>query len=658
MTNSLPKPHSAQVERINELSASAKTSWFALLGYFAFVGISLLGVEDADFFLASRQTELPLIDLAIPTGQFFLFGPLLGTILYVYLHLYLLKLWEALAEAPARLDDQPLSQKVAPWLINDLGLWLRFDGAFRRRPMDWFANLFTFLLAFVSGPAIVGAFWIRYWPAHELGVSLIVASLFALTLMTMLSSLFVALDRLSRKGSYRGGWWHLIALVPSVLILAIVLPLAVAKTDGLERLGLAPPRSDENVRADVFEPWWGGLFDLRIAQADLTNAKLYDATGTWIAPETHGRDLAQAACDRAGIPRQACGADNDNSLDPRTAVTRRNLEAFCADSGLDAVGCLEFADALRFDLLKIWRTAREQLVEGTPELDFKGIDLRRANLAGAVLRNVNLEGANLAGANFSNARLANVNFFGADLSHAVFDAATVSNSDFGEVTLEGTSFEDAKLSASSFVSPSSRAPVSFRNASLTGVYFFFSDLPGVDFRGADVNASLFLLGSMPGARFDLARIGLSLALQVQMPASTWDRARLRKVAFADVNIADSDLTASHFVDSIDIEWSEARDANARTGTRFYPTIEIPVDDAPIDEGELGGPVIIVEEPQLVEITGLPSCWPEVPFEIKTILWALSTYMANDPDTYEPTVDVLRCQTTASGPAKRPAATAP
>ena len=36
-----------RVERSNEVSAIARTSWLALLGYLAFVGVTLLGVEDA-----------------------------------------------------------------------------------------------------------------------------------------------------------------------------------------------------------------------------------------------------------------------------------------------------------------------------------------------------------------------------------------------------------------------------------------------------------------------------------------------------------------------------------------------------------------------------------------------------------------------------------
>ena len=56
-----------QIDRINDISAIARTSWLALLGYLAFIGISLLAVEDADFFVETRRTDLPLVGVAIPT---------------------------------------------------------------------------------------------------------------------------------------------------------------------------------------------------------------------------------------------------------------------------------------------------------------------------------------------------------------------------------------------------------------------------------------------------------------------------------------------------------------------------------------------------------------------------------------------------------------
>jgi hypothetical protein len=48
-----------QIARINELSAIARTSWLALLAFLAYIGITLLAVEDADFFVPSRQTSCP-----------------------------------------------------------------------------------------------------------------------------------------------------------------------------------------------------------------------------------------------------------------------------------------------------------------------------------------------------------------------------------------------------------------------------------------------------------------------------------------------------------------------------------------------------------------------------------------------------------------------
>jgi hypothetical protein len=116
--------HKAQIERINEISAIARTSWLALLGYLAFIGISLLAVEDADFFVPTRRTDLPLIGVAIPTSAFFFFAPILAAALYIYLQVHLLKLWDAIAEAPATIDNRPLGEQLHPWIANDYALSL------------------------------------------------------------------------------------------------------------------------------------------------------------------------------------------------------------------------------------------------------------------------------------------------------------------------------------------------------------------------------------------------------------------------------------------------------------------------------------------------------------------------------------------------------
>ena len=88
------------IARINTLTATGRTNWFGLLAYLAFAFITLLGVEDADFFIPSRQTKLPLVGVDIPTESFFFFAPVLGAALYVYLHLYIRKVTGALCAAP------------------------------------------------------------------------------------------------------------------------------------------------------------------------------------------------------------------------------------------------------------------------------------------------------------------------------------------------------------------------------------------------------------------------------------------------------------------------------------------------------------------------------------------------------------------------------
>jgi hypothetical protein len=153
-----------QVEHINELSATARTSWLALLAFLAYIGITLLAVEDADFFVPSRRTELPLVGISIPTFSFFLFAPPLAAALYIYLHIHLLRLWDALADAPKTVDGQPLGEHLHPWIAKDYALTLKGARAVRRRPLRTLGNLASFILVWAAGPAVLAFFWWRSAP--------------------------------------------------------------------------------------------------------------------------------------------------------------------------------------------------------------------------------------------------------------------------------------------------------------------------------------------------------------------------------------------------------------------------------------------------------------------------------------------------------------
>ncbi len=94
-----------QVTRINALTQNARTTWFALLSVLLFVGVTLMGVQHIDFYGVDRATQLPLINVSVPTPLFFYAAPVLTASVYGYFHLYLIRLWDALGEAEARIDD-------------------------------------------------------------------------------------------------------------------------------------------------------------------------------------------------------------------------------------------------------------------------------------------------------------------------------------------------------------------------------------------------------------------------------------------------------------------------------------------------------------------------------------------------------------------------
>ncbi len=120
--------------RIEAIVSNARATWLVLIGFLAFITMTLLSVRDLDFFSATAVTSLPIVNIAIPTTVFFWTAAWLAAVLHTYFHLFLLKLWDALAEAPPEIGKPDevrlkLGERVFPWLVNDWALRLRPDRA-------------------------------------------------------------------------------------------------------------------------------------------------------------------------------------------------------------------------------------------------------------------------------------------------------------------------------------------------------------------------------------------------------------------------------------------------------------------------------------------------------------------------------------------------
>ena len=159
------------LEHIAQVSQNARATWFGLLGLLVFVGVTLLAHKDADFFAYGAETQLPLVGITVPVKAFFYTAPVLVAALYAYLHLYLMTLWDGLADAPARIDGVPLADRVFPWLISYAALWYRNrtrkDGCAAPRSLGLVVVVVSLALGSAFAIAVLGLLWWRSMPAHD-----------------------------------------------------------------------------------------------------------------------------------------------------------------------------------------------------------------------------------------------------------------------------------------------------------------------------------------------------------------------------------------------------------------------------------------------------------------------------------------------------------
>lgn len=449
----------------------ARGSWIAMLGYFAFVFVTLLGVEDADFFVPSRQTQLPLVNVSIPTASFFWFAPALGAALYVYLHIVLLKLWDAIADLERpRVDGHPVGDLINPWLANDWALTVKGGDFAPARPLRRLGNLATLALVWGAMPFVLCFAWLRSMPAHDEKLTLWVGACLLLTIYVGRTGrgaalAWLAIPRRSYCVSISDG-------LSSAVWVVIVLILSWIRTE-------AEPLGD-----------WRHL--------SLTS--LYDAR--FVTLPSGWRDREDAAviyrlgwCQREGIPAEVCGTSSD---DPAPHVKRARVE-WCERFDLDPAACAREFAALDQRFRIDWQAERQSALAELPKVDLSQTDLRRALAPNISLVGADLTEARLDGAYLSGAWLEGANLHGARMTEASLFRARLEGTDLAWSRLEGAQLMSALLSGVDL------SGADMRSVDLTGARIRSAALIGADLRdaiwiGANIDAALALGADLRGAR--------------------------------------------------------------------------------------------------------------------------------------------------------------
>ena len=501
------------VKRIDVLTRTARANWLGLLAYLSFVGVTLLGVEDIDFFLPERQTELPLVGISVPTALFFYIAPFLGAMLYIHLHLYLLKLWKALADAPERIGGEPLGERISPWVISDMALGLR-AGARHQYSLRGLASAVGIISIFLAGPIVLAFFWWRSMPKHDEVLTVVFCGLplFATIFAgwTSWQSLRRGVAPAPRKSFGAKAGWLTVALALAVFgwlttegtlekyakvnrIGSFTFKSFFDRRLEQERQGLREEIADLDEAAirERFGPFAGGISLDSLAERGIRErwwvrmllpalfkpADLNDTVFVGFPDDWQPRDEAFAAfrrqqCSVEGLRPSICGEFREWLENRETTVSshvQAARKAWCytqREAGLARSDdlCAAYFERLEANIRRDWKTERSASLRAM-ERDFSRSDFRRSYLDRSQMSGLNLSWSRAEGASFISARLEQANLMGAHLAHADLVLARLQNADLRWADLSHADFWMAQLQEAILEGASARG-ARFEGASL------------------------------------------------------------------------------------------------------------------------------------------------------------------------------------------------
>ena len=401
---------------VSQASGYSQTLFVTMLAACAYSALTIATTTDARLLTNSVSSPLPIISTAVPIVSFYVAGPLLLLVFYVYMHLSLQRLWEQLAELPAVFPDgRTLDRRAFPWLLNGLvGAHVKLLR--RKRPaLSGLQTSLAVLLTWWLVPFTLALFWLRYLPRHDWAGT----ALHAVLLSAALSCgvMFLRLTRRTLRGEplRRVGWRRYLQLASRVAevaaITAVLGGLSFGAIAGVqEEYSLIPQRftgAAQSVASRV--PGFLAVCGYA-ATADLHDAQVSTKPANWTGEniddvkgaDLNGADLQWAQAQGAFL----VGADLRNAKLSGANLRKADLRRAHLDNDADLSfahlqgadlrqahidhGQLRHADLREADL-------RQAFVDHS---DFTSADLRGADLRGADLQDANLTDANLQGARF------------------------------------------------------------------------------------------------------------------------------------------------------------------------------------------------------------------------------------------------------------------
>jgi hypothetical protein len=216
------------LDHVKDLADSAQKVFLSLLVGCVYCWLTIATTIDAHLLTDSASSPLPIVQTPMPIVFFFRIAPGILLFVYWYLLIYLQRLWEGLAELPAIFPDgRTLPQRASSWLLNGLVSAHRFRLQDKRPAFTPVQTFVAGFLAWWMVPLTLLGLWVRAFPRHEYGITIVQLVLFGLALWWEFWCYLQA--RATLKG-YRGEkpWYRPVMACGFAIVPCLILSLCLS----------------------------------------------------------------------------------------------------------------------------------------------------------------------------------------------------------------------------------------------------------------------------------------------------------------------------------------------------------------------------------------------------------------------------------------------
>ncbi|MBT5753150.1 MAG: pentapeptide repeat-containing protein [Rhodospirillaceae bacterium] len=374
LTNAKLPPDIAEFKGLNhvtEISKHARNVFLAVVGGCVYSWLTIATTTDAALLTNSASTPLPIIQTKVPIAGFFLVAPAILLTLYIYLHMYLQRMWEGLASLPAIFPDgRRLDERAYPWLLTSL-VHAHVPRLKTNRPVFWWIEMaLSILSAWCLVPGTIAWFWLRHLPLHDWLETIILIILFVCAAILGVSFYLAARSTLNGEKQSDINIRALKnqpSLIIPVILIFLIMALPIVISDGAINgtpTNFVVPKSD--------------MLHRKLVQAGFSLFGFYPAL-----------EIEQAEISKRPENWDKSASESEMKIQ-LSKVKQINL---------------------KFRNLKYMRASGAF---------FANANLFGSDLRGAILANTGFQGANLVSTNLTGSDLSRANFQYADIGNAVF----------------------------------------------------------------------------------------------------------------------------------------------------------------------------------------------------------------------------------------------